>query len=406
MLMLVPLLACILLSSCSQSTKKDPNEKYNTMITIYSNYEEPFFYQVFGNLILEQYPDMELNIITRTESDPKSIISDIQSYQPDLVLIPIDSYRQLRDDDALVDLKPQFEAHKVKMDTFNPQMITVLQNETNQLMGISPLIATSGLFYNKDSFEKYEIPEPTHPITWNQLIQLAHSFEETDINGIGGLSEDQLLFSIARSEGWKLLDEETNELIWNKEQWIKALETVLSTTGTIQNDFGSQFQMGSAAMYYGLLNQVNNLSDVDFNWGIVPSPVDERTPDLDSNMIYRDIFSIPKNAVNQEVAFDIIHLLMNESSGAFLQDNDSLGSASTVQTVMNQYHPEIDLSLIWQQQLDTRPLLTDNMTFKQIIALEQIMKQSIQEAITQNYSAEEAYELIHTKFSAAFNISQ
>lgn len=406
MLIILALLASILLSSCSQSTKEDPNEKYNTMITIYTNHQEPFFYQMFGNLILEQYPDMELNIISGTSSDTKTIIADIQSHQPDLIISWLDVYQQLRDEDALVDLKPQFEAHKIKLETFSPQMINALQNDNNQLMGISPLVFKSGLFYNKDIFEKYGVPEPTYPITWNQLIQLANSFEGTDINGIDGFTEEQLLYDIARSEGWKLLDEETNELIWNKEQWIKALETVLSSPDTIQNDFGAQFQKGSSAMYYGMLNQINNLTDVDFNWGIVPSPVDERTPDLDSSMGYNDIFSIPKSAVNQEVAFDIIHLLMNEASGTFLQDNDFLGSASTVQAVMKQYHPELDLSLIWQQQLDTRPYLTANMTPEQSTAIYEIVKKSIVEAITQNYSAEEAYELIYNRCMEAFNIYQ
>lgn len=391
-----------MLAGCSSNApalKKKQLEEVE--ITVYSNYQDQFFYDAYGNLILEAYPNLSFNLITSTTSDIDQIRADIDQYKPDLILNSYGNYAILSQEGYFTDLKPLLSERKIKLEQFYPQMISSFENESKQLLGIAPLVNSDVIWYNKDLFDEYGVPYPTDLMSWEQTLQLAKQFENTDIVGLSTYTPASLFQSIARTKGWQLIDEYTNKLIINEAEWIICIDAVLNADHSIGTTYGDDFLKGKAAMYPGFLSMLSSLNEQEpFAWGMVTAPVDERTPNINSNLLYRDIFSIAQQSSDQQIVADMIEVLMSTESAPYLLDHNYLGSFSTITKIMEGNYSGVDFSTLWSQEMDTRPYMTSALSSSFSDGFYKALEATFKQAIQNNLSAEEAYTILYDKLTA------
>ena len=75
---------------------------------------------------------------------------------------------------------------KDELTGINPDIIdSIKEIGDGRLYALSDTISSQALFFNKDLFKQYGIPEPTNNMSWGDIINLADRFStEANITGI------------------------------------------------------------------------------------------------------------------------------------------------------------------------------------------------------------------------------
>ena len=376
-----------------------------SVITVYSEFQDEYFYSCYGNLILQKYPNIRFKLIHSTSNSSEETVKNIEQYKPDLIITYNNYYQELRKQGILSDLKPLITADNIKLENYYPEMISALNNDSGQLNGLSPLVNVFGIFYNKNLFDTNRIDYPTNKMTWEEILQISNRFSGTGSIGMEGISPTGLLLSIARTKGWQIVDQKRHKVVFNKEEWINELNNVLvgSQNSNILNGTGDDlFLQGKSAMFYGMLNIIPMLQKQQhFSWGIVTTPVDSRMRDINSEIFFNDIFCIPENAANKETAWQIIKFIMSDDAVSYLQNNSITGAVSTLNMYMNKI-TGVDLSPLWQQKIDTRPYLNTNISTAFSDAFDSMIDSVLTTGIRKNMSAEECFNIIVEKSSELY----
>ncbi|QYR21112.1 extracellular solute-binding protein [Paenibacillus sp. sptzw28] len=394
----IPFLVFIL-SGCnllqSSSEEVDKSTIPDTEVTVYSTFDDEYFYTFYGNYILQKYPNIKFRLIKSTSSSSEIAVEEIKKYKPDLVITWNKNFQKLKDLGSLSDLTTFINSDEMNLENYYTEMIASLKNDFGQLNGLAPLVNAYGVYYNKNLFDVNKVAYPTDRMTWDEMLQLTMRFTGTDTLGMEGLSPASLLRHIARTKGWKIVDEQRNELLFNQSAWTEAITMVLNTSrnNNVQNN-SDLFLQGKSAMYFGMLDMVPKLQQQQaFTWGIVTTPVDAEARNLNSEIFFNDIFCIPNDAVQKEVAWEIIKAVMSEDAVSYLQRNSNTGAVSTLKQHMNQYNG-VDLTTLWQQELDTRPYLSDKLSTTFIDSFDSMLDSVITLALQTNMSPKECLNKI------------
>ena len=198
-----------------------------SVITVYSEFQDEYFYSYYGNLILQKYPNIRFKLIHSTSNSSEETVKNIEQYKPDLIITYNNYYQELQKQGVLSDLKPLITADNIKLENYYSEMISALNNDSGQLNGLSPLVNVYGIFYNKNLFDTNRIDYPTNKMTWEEILQISNRFSGTGSIGMEGISPTGLLLSIARTKGWQIVDQKRHKVVFNKEEWINELNNVL-----------------------------------------------------------------------------------------------------------------------------------------------------------------------------------
>lgn len=357
------LVGCGIFSSSSNEeyTKKSISE---TEITIYSSFEDQFFYKFYGNYLVLKYPDVKFRLIQAKGVNPEEVAKEIRENKPDLVITWKDNFRELQKQNMLTDLNAFVENTDMNLENYYPEMINFLKNDSEQLNGLSPLVTPSVIFYNKSLFDINKIAYPINQMSWDEMLLLTERFTGSGTVGLTGKSPSSVLRAISQSKALEILDNKTGDLVFNSQEWINAIQIIIDSSreGNLVNDSGELFLEGNAAMYYGTLNLIPKLLENNsLPWGVVTTPVDPLNRDKSSDIYFYDIFCIPEEAPQQEAAWEMIQALLSQESVAYIQDNSVLGSVSTLNKFMNSQYGNVDLSAIWMQKIDDIPYLSSKL---------------------------------------------
>ncbi|WP_170220276.1 ABC transporter substrate-binding protein [Paenibacillus anaericanus] len=318
----VILLMSVFFTACS-STKEaiqyEGDSKMQATITVkYSGGDEAFNF-FYGDLFRAKYPNIDVKLINNLEDEP------------DVLLLSFAKYGEYLDEGKLYDLNNVITDEAFKLENMNQDVIDFVRKRgRGKLYGLPPYFNNQALFYNKDMFDKYNIPYPTDGMTWEEVLQLAKRFPlEDEEGGLYTRSLSDLLSNMQQTKGLERINTKDMKVTVNTDSYKELFETILDANesqalnifehdGFAKND---PFIMGQSAMafeYYSYLN--NNIywakqergEDFNLNWNVVTAPVDESNREATPYFFIPTIFAINAKAQNVQAAWEFVKFINGE----------------------------------------------------------------------------------------------
>jgi len=208
----------LVLSACSGTGGKSKSEGIGeldredegTLKVAY--FDEQAFYMQYGNAFQAMFPNVKMEVVALESvfnaADPVAEMEKLVGEQrPDVLYLTEEQYAALAEKGLLYDLDAAVKQDQFDLDSFQPSVIELLKTRGGgKLYGLSPNFSSQALYYNKDMFDKYNIPYPTDGMSWEEALQLAARFPvqkdgDEATFGLMQPSQTQDLFSLVRTIG-------------------------------------------------------------------------------------------------------------------------------------------------------------------------------------------------------------
>jgi multiple sugar transport system substrate-binding protein len=397
----------IFLFGCGvQLQKKEPNDYSNTIINIYTSFNnEQQFYENYGNLILDHFPGIEINLMMPSDnSSGATKIDEHQTITPDLMFLYTDEYQRLSEQSYFMDLAPYVEKDKLDLDKYADSMIDALSTEMGSLYGLAPRVNIFGIFYNKDLFDQLHIDYPVSGMDWYELLNIASRFEGSTIGIESTFSASSWLMKITSTNKSYFIDPKSDSISFQKEEWTTAIQRIIELyqTETVLSNKDNQFIQGKAALLLeGSVQFIDELHrNANFSWGFVPEPVNSKKRDESRSVFFDQVLSIPEKSADKELAWQILKMLMDEQVAD--EYNSFPRSVSTLKSHMNQYSG-VSLEEFWQQNLDINPGILPSVLSSSFIGeFYGTLEKELQLAIDGKQSADQTFEKLVNQIQIAY----
>ncbi|WP_433582597.1 ABC transporter substrate-binding protein [Paenibacillus amylolyticus] len=403
-LMLSILTGCDLLG---ESVDKKSEPVMNKELTVLTPQSEETFYQYYGNHIMSKFPGLTFNVVSSNNDNLYEDESFFENSHPDLIISYLPTFRDLRDSDRIESMSPYVQDSKnIKIDDYYDQMKEVFSNESGDLMGLSPQVVVSGIFYNKDLFDSVQIDYPTDQMSWEELLSLSNRFADDDRFGFEGgeAAPQHMIMTIIGTNKIRLLDDQKKELIFTKKDWLPMIELVINLMkqGSLIESTGEKFLEGESAMLSSNISTISKLQQKgDFSWGLISYPSDPLNADMSSGLQFNQVLSINKESANKEDVWKIISYLMSEDSVEHLQSQDFIGNTSTLKSRIGSYGG-IDISNLINKRVDTRRGYYDDLSQEFQGKFSEMLKSVLESGVADAKSADQVYEEIVTQGSSIY----
>jgi len=359
MLLLIFLAGCSSKNGDGQSQAIDPDKPVTLKVAFIN---EQMFYQSYGNVFSAKYPNVQFEVISTMDAamskDPAQAMIDlVDETQPDVVMLTMAQYEALAADGRLYELDSMVTQSGFQLEQMVEGVVQLLRDAGGgKLYGLAPTFNTNALYYNKDLFAKYGVPEPTDFMTWEEVLKLAARFptDGDDNSRIYGLASSmfaqdpfQLIKDMAAAKGLNYLNADATELTMSEPEWREIFREVVEgyQSKTVhqpvppQGDGGMMFSADSMLFNNGRAAMViDNSSMINFmgggmamvsstdgsdtsssqpekvNMGIVTAPVDAATPDMTSAYTVSQIFSINAASSQTDIAWAFIQYVHGDEA--------------------------------------------------------------------------------------------
>lgn len=348
------------LAACTQSVEhKEEIDYSNRRISIYTTQtQESSFYRMYGNFIIDKFPGLEIDLILPSNRQGWTINDDgLTKQPPDLIMSYTSDHMKLANQSYLTDLNSFIKMDDFNTNPYQEEMIQMFSDQNGALYGLSPQAFVSGVFYNKELFDKERIDYPVAGMDWYELLQLASRFTD----GVAGYESTSnpasLLMNIPIADNWKLINKEQQTITFNEQDWLKAIQTIvdLYRSKSVIEGRGKSFFEGNSALYKAHISAVNELNQTNtFQWGFVPLPVNTNERNVSRSVFFNEVISIPNQSTQKELAWDIAKALMSEEAAEYYAESHNMSAVSTLRKYQNEYNG-IQLESFWDQKIELLP---------------------------------------------------
>jgi len=341
-------------SGCTGKSKPPPEPTELTIACVNQMTFDAFYrsalQSVYPNTIFKIVP-MDDPIYYNTNLDIGVALKEMfETKNPDLVILYTQQYRYAADAGLLRDLENMASLNRFDLGTLYEGMLDkVRNNEEGKLYGLSPLFHASAVYYNKTLFKRYGVPLPAQDMTWDEILRLAGLFvdqpggEDSVIGlNIPSLTKPfDLMSLIARTEGIEMYDKVANRLTFDSQAWraliskviaayehgtfnaepFKGKGSIISQDEVRQRDL---FAQGKAALRIADEYYITQLKrqKIEFEWGVLPGPVQARDPSRGGEVQTDSMFAIPAKSGHSYEAWKIIETVMSEKMGGVYAESE------------------------------------------------------------------------------------
>ncbi len=205
-------------------------------------FDEQAFYMQYGNAFQAMFPNVKMEVVSLESvygaDDPVAQMEKLLGEQrPDVLYLTEEQYAALAEKGLLYDLDAAAKQDQFDLASFQPSVIELLKTRGGgKLYGLSPDFSSQALYYNKDMFDKYNIPYPTDGMSWEEAMQLAARFpvQKDGDDATFGLmqpSQTQDLFSLIRTigeaKGLLYADADSGTVSIDSPEWKAIFQTVV-----------------------------------------------------------------------------------------------------------------------------------------------------------------------------------
>jgi len=318
----IPLLLSLTLfiTGCNQTANKDP-----IVLTInYPSYD--LFYTKIGYAFEQKYPHIKIEVIEQKLDQSTETTSDI------IFMNSIKKYNEMAEQNLLAPLSTFIQRDKESFQSISEIVTSSLTLNGGEIYGLAPTFTSSGLYYNIDLFQQYNVALPRNQMTWSEVYELANQFpnEQYDGSRLYGFTSSyykevpiNLILRMGETEGLSYIDPQTNKITINTSKWIETGKTVLNAiekksifneSEEALGEYGegpiitgqSAMQIASyaTAINFELYNQ--HYQDAAPQWGVVTVPINPLTPEYSDSYRFDEIYGINALTQNKEAAWTFI----------------------------------------------------------------------------------------------------
>lgn len=324
-------------------------EKYIIKILYES---ESSFFTNYGSLLSAKYPNVEFEVIpfpntpNPTNSGEIQLAYDkiIDEKQPDILFLFPEQLERYGNLGQLYNLDRIITQDNFDIDNMLPAITDYIRSiGSGELYGLTPNFYGMAVYYNKDLFDKYQIPYPTDTMSWKDLMSLAQRFSpnSTSSYGIQFGSTNNTLFQLALNIGsnnnLKYLDVQNKKININTSGWKDVFEFVLAayqTNSIYQSTEKDQLKPGMTYQDHLLANPfitnevamtieghyfMNDLKLVEElnpesapNWDIVTLPSNDNVFSSEDSIWIQYVLAINSKSTNLQAAWEIIKYINSE----------------------------------------------------------------------------------------------
>ncbi|MBA9083878.1 multiple sugar transport system substrate-binding protein [Fontibacillus solani] len=346
-------LLLLFLFGCSKDNDKliqfNTKEKYVVKVLYES---ESAFFTNYGALLSAKYPNLEFDVIPLPNTSNLSNREEIQvaydkvinEQQPDILFLFPDQLERYGSLGQLYNLDSLISQDGFDIDNMLPAITDYIRSiGSGKLYGLTPNFYGMGVYYNKDIFDKYQIPYPTDTMSWEELMLLAQRFspDSTSSYGIRFGSNHNSLFQLALNIGTnnnlKFLDVQNKKITISTFSWKEIFEFVFDTYQAnsmyqlteddhskpgmthqdllLQNPFiTNEVAMTVEGNYF--MNDLKLVEKLDSQsapkWDVVALPSNSNELSSEDSIWIQYILAINSKSTNKQTAWEVIKYINSE----------------------------------------------------------------------------------------------
>lgn len=270
---------------------------------------EEVFNERFGNEIKKKFPNYEIQYIQRNaENTVQNMVTTGQ--QIDLIHDSAGAYfTNVIEPGFHYDLSGLIKQHNVDMSRIEPNILQSISAD-NEVYGFPLHDGGLVMYYNKDIFDQFGIPEPTDGMTWDDTISLGRSLTryEDDKQYVGlGISTTHLLTMNPLSAPF--VDPTTGKAAINNDLFRKLVELPISTGQLFNNNhFMKDQTMAMFVMNFYLQLQPDFET---FNWDMVSLPVFKDMPGVGTQS-YPNALFLTRTSQFKDQAMEVLKFITSD----------------------------------------------------------------------------------------------
>jgi multiple sugar transport system substrate-binding protein len=330
--------ALLWIGGCDKQEEAATAAEAKGVLRIAMGNETTFQYE-YGDYFAAIFPELEVQIIPTQDiyGQGKKPLQElnklIDELKPDLLFTSAFDYEHLAAQGKLYDLSPLIEKDHFDLDNLLPAAVDYLRIKgQGNIYGLSPKFTNSVLFYNKELFDRHQIPYPTDRMTWEDMFRLAGRFpneagKEGRVYGfhMGYMSSPQQLADfLGQAEGLGMMDAEGKKLLIETDAWKRIYQLVIEgyRSGVLKWNYlpgktrydkedveaEDLFSIGRTAMTISTNGQIRSLQQrgAAFEWGMVGIPSADSGHTRNPHFYLNPIYSINAKAENVKNAWEVV----------------------------------------------------------------------------------------------------
>ncbi|GGG25754.1 ABC transporter substrate-binding protein [Paenibacillus abyssi] len=314
---------------------------------------------------MQQNPDIKVDYqpVPGAQYAQKLLTMLAGNAAPDVFFLGATEYRSFQNRGVLLDLTTMFES-QMSLDEFIPSSAQIMEIN-GKIYGVSSCTVSPVLYYNKDVFDKANIPyppsDPANAWTWDEFREAAKQLTVTEGDKIaqyGAFGFENFYMTTAEifSNGGQLFNEDGTQMKINSPQAQEVLQSILdlrvvdgtSPTAKTLESIGMRanqmLQTGKVAMVVDGSWALQELATMGFPVGVAALPKFEDAKTHGQAHVH----SASANTKHPEEAWKLLQFLSSEeyqigliSEGLWMPNRKSLYTEEGIQKWYNEsVHPE------------------------------------------------------------------
>lgn len=295
-----------------------PPEPVTLHLYSLSGQNQDWFDRTYGNYLYEKFPHITFVVNFPSQA---TITDYVGTKNPlDIAFGAYTTFHtSLLNLNLQSDITDLIAKHKLDLNRFEPTTIELQrQMAGGGIYGLPAFVGTSGLYYNKDLFDKFAIAYPKEGITWEELYDLAVKLTRKDGDiQYYGFANDNNSYLQVNQYSLDLVDPKTHKAAFQTDQWKKIVSMLTRfmtipghdvTQATVAN-FNTKGIVAMATNYTGCCGFTPG--EAVKNWGVVPIPdfADQRGIGPQSFPNYWYMSSISQN---RDAAFEVMSYIVSD----------------------------------------------------------------------------------------------
>lgn len=332
------LLVILLLSGCAVQ----PTKEQVTLKVLYHSTDE--FMNKYGKVYLASTENIDFEIIpVEGGLTIEQYLEIVETEKPD-ILSSFDYYEYFVDEGKLLNLNTYIEKSKdFRMDQINSNLLDYLRQEGNgSIYALSPTFTGKAIYYNKTILDQLGVEYPIDGMNWSGILELSSRIsqaEDTIDNEIISFYYDRTLFDLAMNIADTMKVQYANEsgdVTFNTEGWNNIMNVVIENArnGALftRDNYpeltpfdNSKFSNGIVALTVDYSDLINDLRNVDFEWGVVTVPTDSSLESVDA-MQSNELFGVNRDSSHIEESVNFIRYINGEKFAQLEQKSSTFSS--------------------------------------------------------------------------------
>ncbi|WP_256757792.1 ABC transporter substrate-binding protein [Cohnella sp. WQ 127256] len=312
--------------SASETPSPEPEpEPSKIEVSVFGSIPEEAFEPQINSWVKAKYPNINLTYNC-------SCILNIPDLKAQKGITPDIHYgaseadlRVLLADNLQTDITSLVDSGIIDLSRFDPASIESAKNYSGgKLYGLPESSNPMALFYNKDIFDKFNVPYPTDGMTWDQLYELAKKVTGTkDKVKYRGISMFYRFALLGNELSLPIIDAQSGKATVNNEGWKRIFDNLsrfYKIKGNLEGyepDSGLElskfYEQKNIAMVLSLSTSYKRPGFDQLNWDMVAAPTFSDNNGVGYQSLPTMIY-ITDTAANKEAALQAVSTLLSDEA--------------------------------------------------------------------------------------------